>query len=137
MLFLLDTSVFIKLVNGEFNGLSQAQLSVLNDPQNAFCLSTASIFEMAIKVRKSQLEFADSFDSILDIIRKELKIRLLPVSQKDYRSIVDVQQVFIRNNRLHGDPFDLLIISQAINYQLPVLTTDEFFPYYADLTVIS
>jgi PIN domain nuclease of toxin-antitoxin system len=41
-----------------------------------------------------------------------------------------------KNGDKHGDPFDLLIISQALVENLPVISTDEYFPSYGGLTTI-
>ncbi len=44
---------------------------------------------------------------------------------------------YLLDNKLHGDPFDLLIISQALLENLPILSTDSLFPLHEGLVVIS
>jgi len=45
--------------------------------------------------------------------------------------------VYLSPSKLHADPFDLLIISQALIEDLPILSTDRYFPDYEGLRVIT
>jgi PIN domain nuclease of toxin-antitoxin system len=65
-----------------------------------------------------------------------LKIGLLKSKQAFYTNIPKVPLVLKKNGDKHGDPFDLLIISQALSENLPVLSSDEYFPAYVGLTII-
>lgn len=136
MRYLLDTSVFVKLINQETSTLSKRQRSILEDDSNSFVLSQASVYELSIKERLGKLQIENSLNEALDIKRKKLLIKYLPLSEADYRNIVNIPKVLKKDGKPHGDPFDLLIISQALRRTLPVLTTDEYFPYYNDLQVI-
>ena len=44
-----------------------------------------------------------------------------------YVNITNVPKVIGQNSKPHGDPFDLLIISQALLKNIPILSTDRFF----------
>lgn len=102
---------------------------------NTFVVSLASVYELSIKERLGKLNLNNGLDNSLDISRKKLLIKYLPLSEADYRNIVNIPKVLKKDGKPHGDPFDLLIISQALRRTLPVLTTDEYFPYYNDLWV--
>ena len=64
-------------------------------------------------------------------------ICFLKAKPEHYTNIPKVPKVYISDTKLHGDPFDLLIISQAMVEDLPVLSSDRLFPHYQGLTTIS
>lgn len=137
MKYLLDTNIFIILITDELEKLGQQQIEIIFDDKNEFLLSEASFFEIAIKVRlgKSNLSHFD-FNN-LEIDRKRFNIKLLKAKLEYYLNIKTVPKVFITETKIHSDPFDLLIISQAISENIAVLSTDRLFPLYEGISVIS
>ncbi len=130
MKYLIDTCVFIFTVNDP-RQLSAKQKSILTNRDNEFFLSIASIHEMAIKVRIGKLDFNAPLEQITGTVRKQQKIKLLPITEEQARGVASLERV-----GTHGDPFDLLILSQAKNLKMPVLTSDSKFPYYNGVTAI-
>ena len=125
MKYLLDTNAFI-LLNLDFNALPLSYQRILTDGDNTFVLSPATIWEMAIKVRLGKLSLSGiSLDALTGQLRLKLKIGLLPIKQNQLLDIARLPKV-----KDHGDPFDLLIIAQALAENLPVLTSDEKFYLY-------
>ena len=137
MKYLLDTNIFIILVLREFEKLSQQQKTILDDSNNTFYLSDASLYEIAIKVRLEKSNFSKIDMKIVNEQLPFFKISLLVSKQEFYDNIPNVPKVYISKSKIHGDPFDLLIISQALLENMPVLSTDDFFPSYTGLNVIS
>ena len=125
MKYLLDTNAL--LVGGlAFESLSASYRRILLDPANELVLSPASIWEMAIKVRLGKLDLEGvTLDDLAGEFRRRLKIRLLPIKQSQLLHIATLPKV-----KDHGDPFDLLIIAQALTENLPVLTSDGKFHLY-------
>ena len=125
MKYLLDTNAL--LVGGlEFSSLRPSYQRILLDPANDLVLSPASIWEMAIKVRLNKLNLQGVTLTDLAVeFRLGLKIRLLPIKQSQLLHIATLPKV-----EGHGDPFDLLIIAQALTENLPVLTSDRQFHRY-------
>lgn len=134
MTYLLDTNVLIFLFSKEYNRLSKNQLDVLNDKMNNYLLSQASYYEMAIKLRLGQLNF-----TLNDVeeFRRELSIRMLNLETFHFAMIDNVPKVTDEKGKLHGDPFDLLILAQAQYEGLPILSTDRHFPKYETVTVVN
>ena len=137
MNYLLDTNILIYLYVGQYNLLSNKQESVLADKNNIFFVSEASFFEMAIKSRLEKNSFSN-----IDIVEVEKfvqiqGIKLLKSKKEYYLNIVHVPKVLISANKLHADPFDLLIISQALTEKMSILSTDRYFPEYEGLEVVS
>ena len=125
MKYLLDTNAFY-LLTADFSRLSASYQRILMDTANEFVLSPASIWEMAIKVRLGKLDLRGvSLDDATGRLRVQQKIRLLDIKQSHLLRIATLPKV-----AGHGDPFDLLIIAQALTENLPVLTSDRKFVDY-------
>lgn len=81
---------------------------------------------MAIKVRLGKLDLNGlSLETFATVIRRNFRIHLLPIKQSQLLYIATLPKV-----KDHGDPFDLLIIAQALTENLPVLTSDGKFHLY-------
>ena len=139
MRYLLDTNVFIKWINNDYSILSSEQLAILKNPNNALFISTATIHEMAVKVRKGNLEMSIPFTEAISTERQRFNIQLMSVKEEHYLHIVLIPQVKLKatSTKLHADPFDLLIIAQGMIEDIPVLSTDAYFPDYEGLKVVS
>ena len=125
MRYLLDTNAL--LVGGlAFETLKPSYQRILTDPTNELVLSPASIWEMAIKVRLGKLDLQSvTLDDLAGEFRRRLKIRMLPIKQSQLLRIATLPKI-----KDHGDPFDLLIIAQALTENLPVLTSHGKFHLY-------
>jgi PIN domain nuclease of toxin-antitoxin system len=137
MTYLIDTNIFIILLEKSFHRLSKRQKDIIFDPSSEMFLSEASIYEMAIKARLEKPDFSHINIKTIDADRKENGIRLLKSKVEYYTNIPQVPKVIDAKGKAHGDPFDLLIISQALTENLQILSTDSLFPKYQGLKVIS
>ena len=145
MTYLIDTNIFIFLLEDNFKRLSIKQIDILSNPDNDLYLSEASFYEMGIKVRMNQFgtkrvsneDFVNVNILTVEEDRKRLNIKLLKSKPTYYMNIPNVSMVLKKNGDRHGDPFDLLIISQAMVENLPILSSDEYFPSYPGLTTIT
>ena len=99
---------------------------ILLDSENELVISLASIWEMAIKVRLGKLDLKGvSLEDATGLLRVRQKIGLLTIKQTHLLRIAALPKV-----KDHGDPFDFLIIAQALSESLPVLTSDGKFHLY-------
>lgn len=137
MKYLIDTNIFIFLMSEDFGGLSPKQKLVVFNQDNELYLSEASLYEMAIKKRNGNKDFDKINLDTLEYDRKKNGIGLLKSTVQHYFNIVNVSIVYKSKGKLHADPFDLLIISTAMVENMPVLSTDRFFPDYKSLKVVS
>lgn len=137
MNYLLDTNVFIILIEENFDRLSQVQREVISNSESIFWLSESSLYEIAIKVRLEKSDFSHIKISTIEKDRQRLNIRLLKPKVLHYLNIPEVPKVYVSPSKLHADPFDLLIISQALIENLPILSTDRYFPEYEGLQVVN
>lgn len=118
--FLLDTHTFIWLT--ENNIKLPVDLRDRIDTADIVYLSIASLWEIAIKLKIGKLFLQQSYEAIGAKIDAS-DILMLPISFAD---TVQVRHLPLH----HGDPFDRMLISQAINHSLVIISTDEKFDAY-------
>jgi PIN domain nuclease of toxin-antitoxin system len=122
MKFLLDTHTFIWYVTNN-QKLSLTAQQLINDGNNEILLSIVSIWEIAIKHSIGKLSFELPFEIFIS--------QQLSVNNFDLLNIRVNHLNIVANLPLHHrDPFDRLIIAQALVEQIPVVGTDEVFDSY-------
>jgi len=85
---------------------------------NEILVSAASIYEISLKVRYGKLPEAVEFESdLIDNIENRLGFMLLPLEPESMMRAA-------RFENAHADPFDRMIAAQAIQNNLPILSTD-------------
>ncbi|MBD2001174.1 type II toxin-antitoxin system VapC family toxin [Leptolyngbya sp. FACHB-541] len=118
--FLLDTHAFIWLTENDSSLPGNLRTTI--DTADLVYLSIASFWEIAIKLKLGKLSLRQSYETI-GIAIDSSDILILPISFAD--------TVQVRNLPLHhGDPFDRMLISQAINHSLTIISTDKKFDAY-------
>lgn len=118
---LLDTHTFIWFINGD-KQLSSVASATIEKEDAINLISIASIWEMAIKISLKKLELKAPFTEINKQIVENGFI-LLPVQIED--SLVVANLPFH-----HRDPFDRVLIAQAIQNDLVILSKDGNFGSY-------
>lgn len=131
--FLIDTHVFVWLL-GRPGELRVEAREALSHPSNEVCLSIASIWEANIKMGTRRRTIFDetidlSADEILEVLARS-GIKLLPV---DLHHAVMTRRLPLH----HGDPFDRMMIVQALEGKLVMVTRDSKFLLYDDLTILA
>ena len=102
MRLLLDTHTLLWWV-ADSADLSTAARQTIADRRNSVHVSVASLWEIAIKAGKGKLELFDDFDRTLD---QE------PFGRLDI--LTDHARAVRSLPHLHGDPFDRMLIAQAL-----------------------
>ena len=122
MQYLLDTCAWIFLLVGT-EKLTDKQRQIILNPKNTIYISVVSVWEMTIKISKGKLKLPKSLESLLfeALVRDGYKILDL-----------DVFSVLRSKNlpQHHQDPFDIMLISQAIEQDLTIITCDTKFSQY-------
>jgi PIN domain nuclease of toxin-antitoxin system len=124
MRLLLDTHVFLWAVAGSPR-LKPAARRLIEDAQEVY-VSAASIWEAAIKAGIGKLQ-ADPLE--LEQAISASGFIELPVRAHHVAGVT-------RLPAHHGDPFDRLLVAQAIAEPLRLVTADEALVRYSDLVVL-
>ena len=122
MNYLIDTQVFIWL-NADPGRLTSRFMQLSQSGENQFYLSMASVWEMQIKQQLGKLTLPTSVYELVQQNQKMNNLELMPIELTH----ID------RLNQLpdsHKDPFDRLIIAQALCQSMPVISADEVFQHY-------
>jgi PIN domain nuclease of toxin-antitoxin system len=121
--YLLDTCTFLWML-GESSNLSPKAVEALTAKQTKLLLSIASAWELAIKDGRHGLKLKVPVkDLISDIGVKQYKLELLPISLDDCEQVSKLPFY-------HRDPFDRMLIAQAISGGLTILSPDPVIHSY-------
>jgi len=123
MKYLLDTMVWLWSV-GPTDKIGSAGLKVLTNGEEEIYLSAASSWEIAIKTKLGKFELLEPPGRYVPKRLAEQGIRSLSITQSHSLKVYDLPLH-------HQDPFDRLIIAQAIDEEMAVLTADQAFRKYA------
>lgn len=118
---LLDTHSFMWFVNGH-PSLTEKAKEVIESTDNQRFLSVASLWEMAIKINIGKLSLSEPYHLVKQQIINN-NIELLPIEFEHTLQLVSLPLH-------HRDPFDRLIIAQAMSETMAVVTKDENFKHY-------
>jgi PIN domain nuclease of toxin-antitoxin system len=116
MRFLIDTHYVLWAAVNPARLESWAK-ELIVDLNNDILVSAASIYEISLKVRRGKLPEAVEFESNLIVNIDRLGYTLLPLEP-------EVMMRAARFENAHADPFDRMIAAHAIQYNLPILSTD-------------
>lgn len=121
MKIILDTHAFIWFINGDEQLPIKAR-EYIQDMNNQRFLSIASAWEMAVKISLNKLSLQNSFYRLKEFL-DENAIELLPINLNHLFPLINLELH-------HRDPFDRLIITQAIAEDCFILSKDEVFKLY-------
>jgi PIN domain nuclease of toxin-antitoxin system len=121
MNLLLDTHVFIWVVDDDPK-LSAAAWSMIEEA-DAVYVSSASIWEAAIKYQLGKLKVAP--DRLIDAVTPSGFLEL-SISLRHAAAVAHLPPI-------HRDPFDRLLLAQAISEPLHFLTADDKLTQYSEL----
>jgi PIN domain nuclease of toxin-antitoxin system len=127
MRLLLDTHVLLWAL-GEPGRLGAATRALLEDPANDVLFSAASIWEIAIKVRLGRAGFTVRPDEIVKAACGT-GFAELPVRASAAARVADLPLH-------HRDPFDRLLVAQAITEPTRLYTADPLLPPYSELVML-
>ncbi len=122
MKYLLDTFTFLLWISDSAK-LPVRVFEAIRNPENSIYLSISSVREMQVK---SQIGRVDLPLPVLDIVTRQNKengIELLPISLTHMVALTRIPNY-------HGDPFDFLLISQAIVEDLTLITRKPLIAKY-------
>ena len=122
MRILLDTCTFLWIA-GNPKALSETARARFQDPDNEVFLSPASTWEIATKHALGRLPLPEPVERLIPRLRQHHGIDALPIDEEATFQLV-------RLPLLHRDPFDRILICQAIVHGMALLTPDPLISRY-------
>ena len=127
MKLLIDTCTFLWIVGGG-RELPARVRELYSSPDNETYLSAVSAWEVAVKHAGGRLPLPEAPERLVPAERDRRGIMSLPF---DEESALHVSRLPV----LHRDPFDRMLVSQAIVHGLVILTPDRLVAQYPARTI--
>jgi len=119
---LLDTHTLIWAVDNPAK-LGKTASTELQDPANELVLGTGTIWELAIKIGQGKLALSMPYRKWMERAIADLSLTIAPVT-------IEIVEHLIGLPMHHKDPFDRLLVCQALNDKLPVVSIDPILDSY-------
>lgn len=103
--------------------LSNSAHDEITNPKNERYLSYVSIWEIALKLDAGRLKLDVPLNELVERACDQADIILAPLQVGHIMKLVDIP-------RIHSDPFDRLLISQAIEEGMAIVTADKQLKQY-------
>jgi len=117
---LIDTHALLWFLSGDAALSSPARRAI--EDNERVCVSIASLWEIAIKIGAGKLTIARGFDGLVaDLLDNDIEVLSLEVRHLGHLLSLPLH---------HRDPFDRVIIAQAIAGGLQIVTKDVQFAAY-------
>lgn len=97
--------------------LSGTARSLILDPANEILISPATYWEIAIKVSIGKLILHQPYEDFIDVCLNQYGFTILPIEPKHTARVIALPWH-------HRDPFDRLLVAQALVEKLPVVSQD-------------
>lgn len=118
MRVLLDTHALLWYVLGD-QQLSSTAEALIIDPANEILMSPASYWEIAIKVSIRNYSLNQPLENFIDSCLNRYGFRILPIEPCHAARLITLPQF-----KSHKDPFDRLLVSQALSEGVSIISDD-------------
>ncbi len=123
--YMLDTHIFLWWLS-DADRLSKEVFDIISDSSNQIYISSASIWEIATKESLGKIEI----DANLDTIIEECGFLELKISAKCANVVKSLPPI-------HKDPFDRMLIAQAKQWNLILITIDQSIVKYSNIKILT
>ena len=119
MRYLLDTHTLLWFLQGD-KKLSDKARQLIDSPRNSKFLSIVSLWEIAVKVSLGKLVLDKPFERLFP---EQLHFNRIQILDITVECLIKLTTLPFH----HRDPFDRLIIAQALVEELPIIGVDAAF----------
>jgi len=123
--YLLDTHIFLWWMSAA-DQLSQEVFDIISDTSNQIYISSATIWEIAIKEALGKLKVDADLNSAIEA-NGFIELKISAICANATKKLEPI----------HRDPFDRMLISQAIEGDMRLITVDRFIVQYKNVKVLS
>jgi len=127
MRILIDTHIFISFIN-EDDKVGEEIIKTIQNANENVSISIASLWEIIIKVNIGKLIVTRNLQEMYELI-ENFKISVLNIEKQHL-------DIYLSLPLLHKDPFDRIIISQALANDLTLITDDQYIRNYPNLKLL-
>lgn len=113
---------FLWFISGEAQ-LPAAWRDTIRHPQHEIALSVVSLWEAIINYQLGKLPLPEPPERYLPIQRERHQIANLPLDEASVQQLATLSPI-------HRDPFDRMLVCQAIEHKLTIITVDDVFRAY-------
>lgn len=118
MNYLLDTHVLIWYLDGD-KRLSDESVAIIDNTANKVYVSIVALWKIAIKISLGELKISIPFEDLKEVLEQ----RSFDILELNFSDLLNLQKLVFH----HSDPFDRLLISQAISNDFILISHAEIF----------
>ena len=124
MIYLLDTHTFIWAILNT-DKLSNHSKEIISKKKNEICVSSVSFWEISLKTRMKKFSFENVNIKDFPNYARDMDFTILDMQENE---AITFHELPLKEN--HKDPFDRMLIWQAICNDLTMISKDDFFEQY-------
>ncbi|MCL2792535.1 MAG: type II toxin-antitoxin system VapC family toxin [Spirochaetaceae bacterium] len=124
MIYLLDTHTFIWTIL-ETDRLSKKCKDIIFNKNNEICISTVSFWEISLKTRMKKFSFKNVDIKFFPQLAKNMDFNVINIQENE---AISFHELPLKKD--HKDPFDRMLIWQAITKNMVMISKDELFEQY-------
>lgn len=121
-MFILDTCTLLWYV-GDYSKLSKRALDILSSEESVLYFSIASVWELGLKEKVNDIFIDTSTASFINEVKERFSIEILNISIDDCDHLKKLPSI-------HKDPFDRMLVAQAITNGFTIITSDKVINEY-------
>jgi len=128
MRLLLDTNIYVHMVS-DIDSLTHDVRAIIEDPENLKYLSIISLQELIIAYRTKRLlsSFWKNESDMVEFVLHDPSVVIDNIDEHVIRTLAELE---INEIQDHKDPYDHIIIAQAISHRMTLVSSDTKFPFY-------
>jgi PIN domain nuclease of toxin-antitoxin system len=124
MICLLDTHTFI-WTTLQTNNLSKKSREIISNKNNEICISTVSFWEISLKTKINKFSFTNININNFPLYAKNMGFTIIDMQENE---TITFHELPLKKN--HKDPFDRMLIWQAITKNMTMISKDKSFEQY-------
>ena len=128
MRLLLDTNIYVYMVS-DTSSLTSDVCAIIEDVENLKYLSIISLQELIIAFRTKRL-LSNIWKNETQMIEFVLHDPSVVIDNIDEHVIRTLAELEINELQEHKDPYDHIIIAQALSHRMTLVSSDKKFPFY-------
>jgi PIN domain nuclease of toxin-antitoxin system len=125
---LLDSHALLWFFLGDDERFPASLRDLIEDPSQAVWISVASQWELMIKAMRGRLRLPDDPARFLGDLPQEAGFRVLAIQERHVLALSELPAI-------HVDPFDRMLVAQAVVEDLELVTGDETLRSYPVRTI--